>query len=293
MRPAINNRYQAKRAIARASDLLRLTTLGHRLQLMRGRVFIRAVNYHDVPPALAAGFENQLRHFAGHFSAVGYQDVRELILTGRWRKPKPGLLLSFDDGLRSHAEVVAPLLERYGFVGWFFLPAQLLDVPPLHQRAAAHESRVMVHPSNHDPRVFMRWADARHLAEQHVVGSHTLTHTRLQAGLPPERLHAEVAGSRELLTTRLEAPVSTFCWVGGEERNYSSDAAIMIKGSGYQLSFMTNSSLIRPGTNPLQLQRTNVEADDPLWLVRFQLSGLMDLAYTRKRRRVNRLTGAA
>ena len=32
------------------------------------------------------------------------------------------------------------------------------------------------------------------------------------------------------------------------------------------------------------------EADYPLWLTRFQLSGIMDLLYAGKRRRVNRLT---
>jgi len=53
---------------------------------------------------------------------------------------------------------------------------------------------------------------------------------------------------------------------------------------------MTNNAVITPSTCPLQLQRTNIEAEDPLWLVRFQLSGFMDVFYAGKRRRVNRLT---
>jgi hypothetical protein len=53
---------------------------------------------------------------------------------------------------------------------------------------------------------------------------------------------------------------------------------------------MTNNFVNRPDTHPLQLQRTNIESENPLWLVKFQLSGLMDLLYLGKRRRVNRLT---
>lgn len=83
--------------------------------------------------------------------------------------------------------------------------------------------------------------------------------------------------------------MDTFCWVGGEEPSYHAGAAALIR-EGYALSFMTNTAVIRPHTSPWQLQRANVEAQDPLWLVRFQLSGLMDLAYAGKRRRVNRLT---
>ena len=80
-----------------------------------------------------------------------------------------------------------------------------------------------------------------------------------------------------------------FCWVGGEETSYSSEAAKLIS-ENYKYSFMTNNAVIRPGDDPLQLQRTNIEAENPLELVRFQLSGLMDVYYTGKRRRVNRLT---
>ena len=53
---------------------------------------------------------------------------------------------------------------------------------------------------------------------------------------------------------------------------------------------MSNNQLIRPGTDALQLQRTNVEARDAERIVRFQLSGALDAVYWPKRRRVNRLT---
>jgi hypothetical protein len=64
----------------------------------------------------------------------------------------------------------------------------------------------------------------------------------------------------------------------------------LIRAAGFRVSFMTNHAPIRRDTSLLQLQRSNIEGGDPLWLARFQLSGAMDVMYTRKRWRVNRLT---
>jgi len=64
----------------------------------------------------------------------------------------------------------------------------------------------------------------------------------------------------------------------------------VIRRAGYRFSFMTNNAPLRPGDDPLHIQRTNVEAGWSLDVLRFQLSGVMDLAYAPKRRRVDRLT---
>lgn len=46
---------------------------------------------------------------------------------------------------------------------------------------------------------------------------------------------------------------------------------------------MTNNKLIFPGENKFQLQRTNIEVDWPLSLIKFYLSGIMDIIYTGKK----------
>jgi phage replication-related protein YjqB (UPF0714/DUF867 family) len=88
----------------------------------------------------------------------------------------------------------------------------------------------------------------------------------------------------------LQREVDSFCWVGGEERSYSAAAARLIRTCGYRYAFMTNSSLVRPATSPPQIQRTNIEVSWSLEIVEFQLSGIVDLLYLRKRLRVNRMT---
>ncbi len=251
--------------------------------------FIRALNYHDVSPASAPAFEAQLQWYAERFVPVGRAEL-EALAAGRWSASRPGLLISFDDGLYTHASVAAPLLEKYGWPGWFFVPPALTLVPPLEQRAAAQRATIRVSTAAADGRVFMSSDDMRALDVRHVIGAHTATHVRLAAGLSPEMLEQEVRGAKRMLEAELGHEVDSFCWVGGEEDSYSSMAAEMIRRAGYRWSFMTNNAPIRPAGDGRQLQRTNVEASYPLSLVRFQLSGLMDILYTPKRRRVNRLT---
>lgn len=265
-----------KNALARSFEVCRLNDALLALQRATGPGFARAVNYHGVVRRLAGAFEEQLRFFRDHFEPVGYEQLLALH-TGRWRSEKPALVLTFDDGINSHAEIVAPLLDRYGFTGWFFIPAGLIREEDAEQSSGED-----------DPP--LSWRQVRTLSERHVIGCHTMMHTRLKSELTREQLDVEIRQAKELLEKRLGKAVQAFCWVGGEERSYSSEAARVIRETGYEVSFMTNNSLIRPHCDLLQLQRTNIEASFPLHVVKFQLSGFLDLMYLPKRRRVNRLT---
>jgi peptidoglycan/xylan/chitin deacetylase (PgdA/CDA1 family) len=222
--------------------------------------FVRCLNYHDVPPDRADDFERQLRFYTRNFAPVDYEGLMALH-DGRWRASKPGLILSFDDGLRSHADVVAPLLERHGFVGWFMVPGGFIDAAPEDQRAFARD---------------------------HQIGP--WDHRRLSADLAPGEVGAQIRDAKGKLEEKLGLEVPVFAWVGGEEWSYSSGAARAIRDAGFRCSFMTNNRVIQRGAELLQLQRTNVEASDPDAVVRFQISGLLDLLYTSKRLRVNKLT---
>lgn len=82
-----------------------------------------------------ADFERQLGDFARGYSFVGRDDFV------RWMEGGPapeGVLLTFDDGLRDHAEFVLPALQSRGLFGLFYVssgPAmtgQLLDVHKVH-----------------------------------------------------------------------------------------------------------------------------------------------------------------
>jgi peptidoglycan/xylan/chitin deacetylase (PgdA/CDA1 family) len=210
---------------------------------------------------------------------------------GDWPHERPGLIISFDDGLRTHADVVAPLLEQYGLCGWFMVPVDFVDVPPAQQSEWARDHSIQFSPGSFaDGRIALDWGDVRRLDASHVVACHTRSHQRLGAELDDRQLEFEIPGSKKILEERVGHEVPVFAWVGGEEPTYSDGAAGAIRAAGFEFSFMTNNAVIRPSTDPLQLQRSNIEADFPLPLTRFTLSGFYDLMYWPNRRRVNRLT---
>ena len=267
-----------KRALATAFDVTGLSRGLLALQRAAFQPHIRCLNYHDIPPELADEFEDQLRFYAEHFAPVGRKDLLAL-REGRWTAGKPGILLTFDDGLRSHVDVAAPLLEEYGMVGWFMVPAAVVRNAP-----GGLETEHSVEEETLD------YAGLRRLDTHHVIGCHTYSHRRLESSLTADELIWEIPMAKKRLEEWLEHPVDVFAWVGGEERTYASAAAEAIREAGFHISFMTNNALFRPGDDLLQIQRTNIEADFPPALMRFGLSGFLDVTYAPKRRRVNRLT---
>jgi peptidoglycan/xylan/chitin deacetylase (PgdA/CDA1 family) len=275
---------RALAATGLSSGLLRAQSLVYR------RGYVRVVNYHGTLPEHAALFEDQVRFYAEHFCPVTIGDLDRFFENGGWNSPKPGLVISFDDGFRSNYDVAAPILDRYGFTGWFFVPVGFIDAPIGQQQDFARAHRIDFEQCPADGRLAMSWDELRTLATRHVVGCHTRTHRRMERAIPAADIEDEIVCARADLEERLGRPVETFCWVGGEERTYSAEAARVVRRAGYRYAFMTNKAPLTPGTDPFQVQRLNIEASWPLDVVRFQLSGVMDILSARERARVNRLT---
>jgi peptidoglycan/xylan/chitin deacetylase (PgdA/CDA1 family) len=189
--------------------------------------------------------------------------------------------------LLSNYDVAVPLLNEFEFCGWFFIPTEFVDLPPKQQIAFARQQRIKIQRENpRDGRVAMNWNEVRQIAANHVVGCHTKTHRRLGRSVTEAEMHAEIVHSRRRLEQELNRQVPVFCWVGGEMDSYSQSAAQVVKSAGYRYSFMTASEPITPSTDPLQIQRTNVESHWPAHFVRFQCTGILDRLYRAKRRRV-------
>lgn len=258
----------------------------------RGRPVLRVVNYHSIPESEREAFERQLDWFESNFTVVA-PDALSRLTTGdaKTSLPRPALLLTFDDGLKSHAAVAAPALERRGLSGWFFIPTGLIgltrnDVERINRAQLGRALEV------ENDSLMMNWADVERISQFHAVGSHTVNHLRLGQSRSEDRISFEVEASKEELSRRLGRPTDSFCWVGGELESYSAAAQMAIVRAGYRYSFMTNSALVTARTHPLWIERSNVEALHPLERVDVVLSGLNDIRYFRKRLRVrSRITG--
>lgn len=76
--------------------------------------------YHSVPREEGAVLEQHVLFLKRHFDLVSPADLEET----RSRSQKIRVLLTFDDGFRNHAEVVAPILRRLNVPAIFFVPSR-------------------------------------------------------------------------------------------------------------------------------------------------------------------------
>jgi len=276
-----------KRGMATLLDRIGVTSLAFALQRSLLSPFIRVVYYHDVQPALAEEFSRQLALLKRRFVPVTRTELDRFLSQGVWPHDRPGIIVTFDDGLRSHYEVAAPILEKLGFQGWFFVPVDLVTLPPGEQPAAALRHDVLHDcDTTRDPRVFMTEQQLAALSERHIVGCHTATHVRLSKELNDSQLVAELDRAKQRLHSILGGrKVDAFSWVGGEEWAYSEGAAKVVARL-FDYAFTTNTCIARADTSRLNIARTHLEAFFPASLVQLQLSGMMDLYYRPKRRRL-------
>ncbi|HAE23375.1 MAG TPA: hypothetical protein DCG47_13805, partial [Spirochaetaceae bacterium] len=103
--------------------------LGSALSALERRRFgpshIRAVAYHGVSDAHAGAFARQLDYLCQRYESVDEEGLLRF-LSGEERG-RPGIIISFDDGLADNYRNAAPLLEERGLRGWFFVVSGLLD----------------------------------------------------------------------------------------------------------------------------------------------------------------------
>lgn len=269
-----------KRAAASVAGVTGLSQLGLKFQgAVHGR-YIRAVNYHAIQRHDVTNFRRHLEWYSREFANVSYEGLKGFLSEGEWDHDRPGILLTFDDGTKSHFEVVAPLLAEFGFTGWFFVPAGLLDEG---QEGSGQDP---LRDNN------LTIPQLRRLAERHIICSHGESHIRLSRDVEWDVLQNEIERSKNHLESLVGRPVPVFGWIGGEEWAYCEAAAALVR-KNYDLAFLGSSDVIVPRNDPYQLCRSNIEADNPLSLVKFQLSGLIDLYFYRRRKKVLKILSAA
>ena len=174
-------------------------------ELFATQPLIRAVNFHSTPKANAAHYEKQLAEYRQHFTSVDEDELDEYLTTGRWHKAKPGLIVSVFEGYRNSFEVLLPLIEKHGFIGWFWMITSFINAPvPDQLNYADHHDIDMMTHEYPDGRYALTWEELRQIDKKHVIASHTRSHTLLSQ-LPPEVQREEVIGSQEGISRKIWA----------------------------------------------------------------------------------------
>ena len=198
---------------------------------------IRAVNFHNTSRAQADQYERQLEHYSRSFSSVNQDELEEYLIIGKWNKPKPGLIVSVFEGYRNSFDVLTPLIEKYGFIGWYWVITGFINsaIPDQRTFAEHHDIDMLTHEYP-DGRYALTWDELRRLDKKHVIACHTRTHTLLSQ-LDPAVQRQEVVGSQEDFKSNLGHPVRGFVSLTGPAYGENAVTDRLIDAAGYDLVF--------------------------------------------------------
>jgi peptidoglycan/xylan/chitin deacetylase (PgdA/CDA1 family) len=192
-------------------------------------------------------FERQMRTLADRGRVIALDDLVALHRTHRL-PPARSVVITFDDGYQDTRELAAPVLARLRLPATLFLVSTLVGDTKAWRGDGELAGRPLV-----------SWEDVDALrAQGFELGAHTRTHPIL-TDLPPERLDAEIAGSRADLGKRLGAPPSAFAYPYGK---WNPAAAEAVRRAGFSSALTVRAGRNGPATPLHALRRTLIHGSD-------------------------------
>jgi peptidoglycan/xylan/chitin deacetylase (PgdA/CDA1 family) len=181
-----------------------------------------------------ANFEAQLRYLiARDYEPITLESLFMHLQIGQPLPEKP-VILTFDDGFKDQYTNAYPLLEKYGFVGTFFVITGFAD-----------EER----PDH------MSWSEIEFLHAQGMeIGSHSYTHPSLK-GKTFDYVVWQVLGSKEAIEARTHQPVRSFSYPSGQ---YDQLAVDVLKSAGYWGAVTVEAGSMQTAERPFELRRIRV-----------------------------------
>jgi peptidoglycan/xylan/chitin deacetylase (PgdA/CDA1 family) len=294
----VNLRSQARAVLIRTAALARLDVLALRMQKRKRSPYGLIVAMHETPPLLEKQFRRQLDWASQHFTITNLEGFAKL-----WDRQgdaesgsKPPVLFTFDDGRESNYTVAAPLIESFGGRGVFFVVPAFAECGSTDQALPFYRARINPDAQAGDGTdkdwKAMSPAQIEDLAARgHTIGNHSLTHERL-IGLTSEQLEQEIGDSARKLAAWTKKPIDAFAWTFGWD---AIDAPAWETIRRYhRFCFSPCAGLVdNRRDRPALLWRREIEARYSASEFRFCYSGLVDLFWISKRRRLREMLHVA
>jgi peptidoglycan/xylan/chitin deacetylase (PgdA/CDA1 family) len=199
------------------------------------RIIPNPTSFYDLTPA-------QLEAHFQYFKSNGYTPITVSQFLEYQKKPalfpeKP-IVLTFDDGSKSHYTQVLPMLKKYGFKATFYIFTN-----------AMHGSKER----------WLTWDEVLEISRSGMdIGSHTLSHPyltvrdKMSDGQYKVWLEKELAQSKKLLEEKLNIRVNTLAYPFGL---YDSEVEAVAIRVGYSGMLSLNMGLNGIRENPFRLKR--------------------------------------
>lgn len=151
--------------------------------------------------------------------------------------PKKAVILSFDDGYENQYVNALPILEKYHFVGTFFIFTNAIS-------------------SYHD---YMTWDEVRELHKQGmIIGAHTKSHPKLTKIKTEKGLEDEIVGGKQILEEKLGILIEYFAYPYG----LNNDTVLgVVKNAGFLLAVGTKKGDDQELQDIYRLERNNINGN--------------------------------
>lgn len=269
------------------STLLRFTSIGLSISnVLPGSVneSVRALILHDIAPDQIGKLRDLFFLLSKNYDFLSPNEFFAY-MHGSLQLKRPSLIVTFDDGLSSTYYVCRFILEPLNIYSFIFLCADTFGLKNLSQEHTfiSHNLQrlkpVLPLQSN---RLFLSSSQVRELiSEGHTIGSHTLSHLRLNT-LDNSLLHNEIVHSADLLQQYFDVAINAFAYPFGDIDSFSY-AAMNIACKRFRYVF----SGVRGSNTSCRerhiLFRDSINIDEPLSYSKSILEGCLDFSYRNAR----------
>ncbi|MEW6716806.1 MAG: polysaccharide deacetylase family protein [Chloroflexota bacterium] len=189
---------------------------------------------------------------------------------------KPGVLLTFDDGLANNVTNVLPVLEVFGAPAIFFISTQHVTdprdwLPAIRKIACSNWEDITDVPDDFAVDFYDGMsADQLAACAKHpliTIGSHTVSHPFLTQ-CTPETLTFELTESKRVLEKITGQTVDLFAYPTGD---YNQPVAEAVRQAGYRAAFAVDSKNV--DMPAFEIPRIGIYQSDPAY-ISLKLSGL-------------------
>jgi peptidoglycan/xylan/chitin deacetylase (PgdA/CDA1 family) len=235
-------------------------------------------------------FEQQVMWMSQRWEVLPLADAMRR--SDQWGSGRPHVAITFDDGYADNYDIAAPILEKHGIRGTFFVTAghigtedllwfdraalgwrhapkgsvpETLDecMAMLKQAEPAARMRAVEEIEGTIPareRAKYRLMDADQVVELrrrgHEIGSHTMTHPLLTQ-LDDEELEQELRTSRQTIEQWISESITSIAYPNG---SYDDRVVRATRSAGYSYACTTENGLNTPHTDRLRLARRFMKA---------------------------------
>jgi len=162
-------------------------------------------------------YEDYIKYFLSFGKIINIEDAVMLIVNNEIQEKEVLLCLTYDDGFEECYTVIAPILEKYGCRGTFFINSNYIESNEEYE----NEFNLRIHNSTKSP---MNWNQIRGLHEKgHMIGSHGLDHKNLSL-LSNEEIEFQVFKNKKILEDKLNYQCDYFAWAYGLLKDFPENA---------------------------------------------------------------------